>query len=381
MTHKNSNGLGSRPRKKIVKGHVYWVARYTDPITKKQKDLSAKTEAEARQKLLEALARITTGAYVSPHNLTVGEWMDEWLERKKNLEPGTRAKYESAIRLYIRPSLGMAHLQDVRRIHCQDFVNSLTDKSPKYVHNIAGVLSDALQDAVRLELIARNPAQDLELPRLVKKDPLALSSEEQAALESAVRESPYCNVYLVALHTGARISEVLGLQWRNIDLKTGEMHITGQLERKQGDIKRALKDTTKNHKSRVNILPAYVVEFFRDERRRQNAYRLHAGDAWQNDDGLVFTREDGSPLPHRTVEHAFDRIKQRLGHPEWSLHTLRKTYITNQVHAGEDIKTVAAAVGHSASDITLAVYTAERREDMRAAADRRQQLREKSAPN
>ena len=381
MTHKNSNGLGSKPRKKIVNGHVYWVARYTDPITKKQKDLSAKTEAEARQKLLEALARITTGAYVAPHKLTVGEWLGEWLERKKNLEPGTHAKYESAIRLYIRPSLGRAHLQDVRRIHCQDFVNGLTGKSPKYVHNIAGVLSDALQDAVRLELISRNPAQDLELPRLVKKDPLALSSEEQAALESAVRESPYCNVYLVALHTGARISEVLGLQWRNIDLKTGEMHITGQLERKQGDIERALKDTTKNHKSRVNILPAYVVEFFRDERRRQNALRLRAGDAWQNDEGLVFTREDGTPLPHRTVEHAFDRIKQRLGHPEWSLHTLRKTYITNQVHAGEDIKTVAAAVGHSASDITLTVYTAERREDMRAAADRRQQLREKSSPN
>ena len=381
MTHKNSNGLGSKPRKKIVNGHVYWVARYTDPITKKQKDLSAKTEAEARQKLLEALARITTGAYVAPHKLTVGEWLGEWLERKKNLEPGTHAKYESAIRLYIRPSLGRAHLQDVRRIHCQDFVNGLTGKSPKYVHNIAGVLSDALQDAVRLELISRNPAQDLELPRLVKKDPLALSSEEQAALESAVRESPYCNVYLVALHTGARISEVLGLQWRNIDLKTGEMHITGQLERKQGDIERALKDTTKNHKSRGNILPAYVVEFFRDERRRQNALRLRAGDAWQNDEGLVFTREDGTPLPHRTVEHAFDRIKQRLGHPEWSLHTLRKTYITNQVHAGEDIKTVAAAVGHSASDITLTVYTAERREDMRAAADRRQQLREKSSPN
>lgn len=380
MAKKNRNGLGG-VSKKVVKGNVYWVARYTDPITKKQRDLSAKTEAEAKQKLLEALSRITTGVYVTPRKLTLGEWLDEWMERKKNLEPGTRAKYESAIRLYIKPRLGKARLQDVRRIHCQDFVDSLSGKSPKYVRNIAGVLSDAMQEAARLELIARNPAQDLDLPRLVKREPLAMSTELQAAFESAVRESPYCNVYLVALHTGARISEVLGLQWRNIDLKTGEMHITGQLERKQGDIERALKDTTKNHKSRVTIAPPYVLEFLKDERRRQNAHRLHAGEAWQNADGLVFTREDGSPLPHRTVEHAFDRIKQRLGHPELTLHTLRKTYITNQVHAGEDIKTVAAAVGHSASDITLAVYTAERQEDMRAAADRRQLMHEKNASN
>lgn len=379
MSHKNSNGLGSKPRKKIVKGNVYWVARYTDPITKKQRDLCAKTEAEAKRKLLEALSSITTGAYVEPRKLTVEEWLDEWLERKKNLEPGTRAKYESAIRLYIKPHLGKAQLQDVRRIHCQDFVGRLSDKSPKYVHNIAGVLSDAMQEAVRLELIVRNPAQDLNLPRLVRKDPVAMSTEEQAAFESVARESPYCNVFMLGLHNGSRISEILGFQWRNIDLNTGELHITGQLERKQGETERALKNTTKNHKSRVNFLPPYVVEFFRDERRRQNGHRLRAGEAWQNADGLVFTREDGSPLPHRTVEHAFDRIKKRLGHPEWSLHTLRKTYITNQVHAGEDIKTVAAAVGHSASDITLTVYTAERREDMRAAADRRQQLREQTA--
>lgn len=178
--------------------------------------------------------------------------------------------------------------------------------------------------------------------------------------------------------TPARISEVLGLQWKNINLKSGEVKITGQLERKQGSTERMLKDTTKNHKNRETIVPPYVVEFLKDQRRRQNEHRLRAGEEWQNDAGLVFTREDGSPLPHRTVEHAFDRIKKRLGHPEITLHTLRKTFITNQVHAGEDIKTVAASVGHSASDITLTVYTAERKEDMQKSADRRQLLHDQN---
>ena len=193
--------------------------------------------------------------------------MDEWLAKKKNLEPGTRAKYESAIRLYIKPALGRAKLKDLRRIHCQGFIDGISDKSAKYVHNIAGVLSDALQDAARFELIAKNPAASLDLPRIIKKDPLAMSSEVQGAFESAVNLSPYRNVFLVALHTGARISEVLGLQWRNIDMQTGEIWITGQLERKQGETERALKNTTKNHKGRVTIAPPYVLEYLKDEKK------------------------------------------------------------------------------------------------------------------
>lgn len=378
MTRKNSNGLGSI-RKKVVNGKTYFEARYTDPITKQQKTLGAKTEAEAAQRLLDTLARITTGGYVPPQKLTVAAWFDEWLEKKRNLEPGTRAKYESAIRLYISPRLGKARLQELRHLHCQDFVNGLGGLSAKYVHNIVGVLSAGLEDAVRLELIPKNPASNLDMPRIVKKEPVANSGDLQAAFEGAVRESPYRNVYLVALHTGARISEVLGLQWRNIDMDTGEIQIVGQLERKQGETERALKETTKSHRSRATIVPPYVLEYLKDERRRQNAHRLRAGADWQNSDGLVFTREDGFPLPHRTVEHAFDRIKQRLGHPELTLHTLRKAYITNQVHAGEDIKTVAASVGHSTSDITLTVYAAERREDMRASAQRRQLRHDQNA--
>ena len=380
MPRKNSNGFGTI-RKKIIKGKTYYEARYTDPVTGKQKSIGATSEDECSRKLRETIARITMGTYVAPQRTTVAGWMDEWLERKKNIEPGTRAKYESAIRLYIKPRLGRAKLQDLRRLHCQEFVNGLTGIAPKTIHNVVGVLSDALQDAVRMEYIPKNPASDLDLPRIIKKEPLAMSSELQREFENAVRESPYCNVYLVALHTGARISEILGLQWKNINLKSGELKITGQLERKQGDIERALKNTTKNHKCRGIIIPPFVIDYLKDQRRRQNEHRLHAGKEWLNEDGLVFTREDGSPIPHRTIEHAFDRIKNHLGHPEITLHVLRKTYITNQVHAGEDIKTVAASVGHSTSNITLTVYTAERREDMQKSADRRQLLHEQITKN
>ena len=160
-------------------------------------------------------AKITTGVYVEPRKTTLGQWVDEWLEKKRNIEPGTYTNYESICRLYIKPKLGKARLQELRRAQCQEFVNGL-DKSPKYIHNIVGVLSATLQDAVRMEIIARNPAADLDLPRIIRKAPGAMESDLQLAFEKEVNASPYRNIFLLALHTGARISEVLGFQWKTL---------------------------------------------------------------------------------------------------------------------------------------------------------------------
>lgn len=372
MTRKNSNGFGSI-RKKIVKGNVYYEARYTDPVTGKQKSLGATSEGECSRKLREVLASITTGTYVEPQKLTVAAWVDDWLKRKKGIEPGTYTNYESICRLYIKPRLGRARLQELRRRHCQEFVDGL-DKSPKYIHNIVGVLSDALQDAVKMEIIPKNPAADLDMPRIIRKAPIAMESDLQAAFEKEVNASPYRNIFLLALHTGARISEVLGFQWKNINLKTGEIIIAGQLERKRTkDSVREVKDRTKTKQARNIFVPDYVIAYLKDEKRRQNERKIKMGEKWLNDAGLVFTREDGSPMPHRTIENAFVRIRERLGHPEITLHTLRKTFITNEERAGTDVKTIAAMAGHSTAGITLDVYTASTNEMKRQAAERKQE--------
>lgn len=372
MTKKNRNNLGS-VRKKIVKGKTYYEARYTCPVSHKQKSVSATTEAECTRKLREVLAKITTGAYVEPRKTTLGQWVDEWLEKKRNIEPGTYTNYESICRLYIKPKLGKARLQELRRAQCQEFVNGLT-KSPKYIHNIVGVLSATLQEAVRMEIIPKNPAADLDMPRIIRKAPVAMESDLQLAFEKEVNASPYRNIFLLALHTGARISEVLGFQWKNVNLKSGEIVITGQLERKRTkDSVREVKDKTKTKQARNVYVPPFVVAYLKDEKRRQNENRFRAGEEWHNDDGLVFTREDGSPMPHRTVENAFVRIRNRLGHPEITLHTLRKTYITNEEAAGTDVKTIASMAGHSTAGITLDVYTASTNEMKRKAAERKQE--------
>lgn len=376
MARKNSNGFGTI-RKKIVKGRTYYEARYTDPITHEQRSISATSEGECSKKLLDVLAKINIGTYTTPKPITVSQWIDKWLEIKKKRESGTYTSYESISRLYIKPKLGKAKIQDLRRVHCQEFIDGI-DKSPKYVHNIAGVLSNIMTEAVKSELISKNPAFDLDLPRIEKKEPIALDTEAQEAFTAAVNASQYRNVYLIALHTGARISEVIGLKWSNINMKTGEIKVRGQLERKRrkGDI-REYKDNTKGKEKREVFVPDYVLAYLKDEKKRQVQNKLLAGNDWSNDDDLVFTRPDGSPVPHRTVENHFRKIKQSIGHPEITLHTLRKTFVTNEEYAGTDIKTIGSMVGHKSSDLTLDVYTAATKEMKREAAARKQAEYEK----
>ncbi len=384
MARKAPNGFGSI-RKVTKNGKTYYEGRYTDPILHKQKSVSAKTEAECRGKLQEIFAKIHTGAYVIPKKLTVGEWMAQWLNSRENLEPSTKELYERNIRLYIVPILGGIRLQDLRHAHCQDFVHSLAHDpkrekplSPKSIKGIVGILSKALNTAVQGELIANNPASRLELPRVTKAAPKVLESSEQMEFLTAIHKSPYERVFLFALYTGARISEVLGLQWKNVNMKTGEVCIDKQLNRKKGDtLARELKET-KTHKARTIVVPRYVLDILKAQDIQQKQWRLKAGSLWNNPDGLVFTREDGSAMPHNTIANSFKRIVKKMGRDDLSFHSLRHTFITDEIRSGTDIKTVSETAGHSTIAITMDVYAAATNEMKAAAAERRQAEYEKN---
>lgn len=382
MTRKAPNGFGSI-RKVEKKGHTYFEARYTDPLTHKQKSVSGKTEKAVREKLQAILAQITTGQYVSPQKQTVGAWLDEWLASRENIEPSTRDLYDRNIRLYLKPALGNIRLQDLRYQHCQELVRQLLHDpkrekplSAKSVRNAVGVLSKALNIAVQAQLIASNPSSNLDLPRVEKPAPKVMESAEQAEFIAAIRKTSFERVFLFGLHTGARISEILGLQWKNVNMRSGEITIDQQLNRKKGDtLTRELKGT-KTHRGRTIVVPRFVLDLLKAQKVQQNEWRLKAGQHWQNEDGLVFTREDGSPIPHNSVSNSFKRIVTRMGRPDLSFHSLRHTFATDELASGVDVKTVSETLGHATATMTLDVYATATNEMKQAAAQRRQEAYE-----
>lgn len=377
---KTPNGFGSI-RKKQVNGKTYYEGRYTDPILHKQKSVSAPTQKECREKMLEILSKINTGLYVTPQKIKIKDWATQWLDGKTNIKEGTRLVYQADLDNHILPALGEVYIKDLRPMHCQDFANSLGKKknpktkkpiSAKTIHNVIGTLHSMLDAAQRLEIIAVNPSNNLELPVVQKKPIKIIIDDAQEDLVNQIENNPYKNIILVGLHTGARISEVLGLTWSSIDFDSCTVTIDKQLQRKRGtDMKRELVPTkTGNH--RTIVVPQFIIDVFKDERYRQIKARLKAGKEWDNSLDLVFTREDGSPMPHTTIANSFKKAVTQIGYGDHSFHALRHTYATEEIASGTDPKTVSDNLGHTTTQITMNVYAAAVTAPKVAAANRRQ---------
>ena len=208
MARKSAAGSGTIRKKTVTrrgKQYSYWEARYTvgrDPGTGKQvqRSITGKTQKEVAQKLKAATAAIDTGTYITPAKMTVGAWLDVWAaEYLGSVKPATATKYRSLIKKHIKPALGAVSLPELRPHIIQQFVNSLGSLSPASVRLAYKVLHQALEKAVKLEYISRNPAADCELPRAERTEIHPLSDEQAAALLQALKGSRLERLVSVAL--------------------------------------------------------------------------------------------------------------------------------------------------------------------------------------
>ena len=221
-------------RKKTVhrKGEMYhyWEARITvghDPGTGRQiqRSFSGKTQKEVREKMQAAAVELNEGTYRQPSKMTVGDWMDIWAETYLgNVKPRTVEVYKSDIRLYIKPTMGRIRLETLSTHTIQNFYNGLMKGvngkrglSAKTVKNIHGVLHHALKQAVSNGLLRANPADACTLPRVEKKELKPLDETEIPKFLTAIKGSPYEDIFIVTLFTGLREGEVLGLTWDCVD--------------------------------------------------------------------------------------------------------------------------------------------------------------------
>ena len=166
-------------------------------------------------------------------------------------------------------------------------------------------------------------------------------------------DEQYKNLFITALFTGMRQSELLGLSWAQMDFKASTIAVTQQLQEKNGAY---FISTPKSNKGRIVTPAPFVLEALADEQRRQTAARLRAGSAWENSLGLVFTDALGKNLVHRTVVKHFKKLAEQIGTPAARFHDLRHTYAVTALQAGDDIKTVQGNLGHAMASFTLDVY-------------------------
>lgn len=193
------------------------------------------SRAAAQQFLEDRLRERRTGDFVEPATLTLGDWLDRWLKdvMARQVTPKTLRGYQDVLRLYVRPRLGTRRLADLTTADVQALYTAMTDGglSPRTVRHVHAALRPALEKAVQWRLSARNPALNVDLPRGVRREMRAMTKEEARAFLLAAKEDPHYALFVVALTTGMRPGEYLALQWKDIDMKTGAVHVTRALER------------------------------------------------------------------------------------------------------------------------------------------------------
>lgn len=345
-----------------------WEARYTvgrDPGTGKQvqRSVYGATQQEVRKKLAQLTTALDNGTYKEPCKMTVGQWLDIWTaDYMGGVKPSTSFLYGEQIRLYIKPALGAVKLETLNTHTIQGFYNGLRTEreggralSPKSVKNIHGILHKALQQAVAVGYIRFNPADACTLPRVEKKEISPLDEEQIATFLKAIEGHRHELLYKVALFTGMREGEVLGLMWDCVDFEKGTITIKRQLRREQKKGGAYYITTPKNGKPRTITPAPWVMKLLRSQKARQAEQQLKMGPLWENS-GMVFTNEAGGYLSYRTVYDCFKRIVAQMGTPSTRFHDLRHTFAVASLRAGDDIKTVQGNLGHHTAAFTLDVY-------------------------
>ncbi len=361
-----------------------WEARYTvgrDPGTGKQiqKSVYGKTQKEVRQKLSKATSEIDEGTYFEPSKMTLGQWLDIWLDSyvAHSVKPYTLDSYRTQAEKHIKPAIGKVRLAALTAPLVQGFYNDLLEVdglSPKSIKNIHGVLHKALSQAVKIGNIRYNPADACDLPKAQRKEIIPLEREEISKFLEAIRGERYEYLYRVTLFTGLRQGEVLGLTWDCVDFQTDTLYINKQLQKTKKVGGTYLLVPTKNGKSRTITAAPSVMAVLRKQKARQAQMRLAAGPAWENRDDLVFTNELGGHLAHFTVYKDFKAIMREIGLEQARFHDLRHSYAVASLESGDDIKTVQGNLGHATASFTLDVYGHVSQKMRRQSADRMEQF-------
>lgn len=368
-----------------------WEARFVvghDPGTGKpvRKSVYAKTQKEVRQKLAQAVAAVDDKSYREPCKMTLGEWLDIWVDTYlKDVKPRTLKIYQDDIRLHIKPYLAAIKLNELDTHTVQRFFNTLLksgkrvpkrDKegkivkkdgktiyegaplSSKTVKNVHGVLHGALRQAVVNRYIPINPADGdfCKLPKIQKQEIKPLDEVQIADFLKAIHGDQFEELFLVTLFTGLRQGEVLGLTWDCVDFDNGTLLVNKQMQlhQEQG-IKAYQLVPTKNSKSRTITAAPSVMSLLKRRRAIQAQQHLEAGPLWQGSD-LVFTDELGRHLTKSSVYRSFKKIVAAIGRPDARFHDLRHSYAVAAIRSGDDIKTVQGNLGHATAAFTLDVY-------------------------
>lgn len=323
------------------------------------------TKKDAERELARLITEIETGAYVEPTKYTVAELLERWLVdyAKPNVAGKTYERYAEIVRNTLTPALGHHPLTRLQPLHIQSFYSDMLQNgrkgsrgglSAQTVRHYHRVLHKALRDAVRWRLLARNPADAVEAPRVVRKEMKVLDASQVGHLLESANGSRFYIPVLLAIATGLRRGEILALSWEDVDLDAGILTVRRSLEHTRSGIR--FKQPKTSRSRRVVALPEMAIEPLRRHKEEQALQKLMLGPSYQ-DTGLVCTEADGRMIVPDHVTRVFPAMLKQAGLPHVRFHDLRHTHATLMLQLGIHPKIVSDRLGHSTINLTMDTYS------------------------
>ena len=296
------------------------------------------------------------------------DFAEEWFEEyaKLNLRSTT---YERMLQLRKRVYNAIGHLRmdKITARQLQSFINSLAkdganEKTGKPLaqktirHNLS-FISDVFNYAVKMDLLSDNPCRKVTIPKGEVKEKQIYSQEEMAQLLTAIHGESlkYKAFFFLIAYSGFRRSEMLGLEWKDIDFENNIITIkrTSNYTAERG----IYTDTTKTKRSqRVLKISPYIMEILKEYKLEQDEEALRLGDKWVETDRL-FVKWNGEPMNNQTPYGWLKEFCEKNGLPFYGIHSFRHFAASSLISAGLDVTTVSGALGHCNSGTTLNVYS------------------------
>jgi integrase len=358
MAKRRGNGEGSITRHKKSGLYMarYWVETPKGP---KRKTLYGKTRQEVADELTKILAARADGIACEDQNVTVREYLDSWLKGsvRGSVKQSTFDRYESAVRLHIKPALGRLKLTKLTPAHVQGFYQDRLDAglAPASVNKLHTILHKALSQAAKWNMVPRNVTELVTAPRPAPEEMKTLSAEETRRFLEAARGEKLEAMYIVAVTTGMRQGELLALKWQDVDLENATISVRRTLTRNGGRLLLG-EPKTKNSRRTIHLTEA-AVRVLSEHLSRQVTQIERLGDLYR-DEGLVFASEVGTLInPSNLRKRSFAPLLKWAGLSPIRFHDLRHTCATLLFSKGIHPKYVQELLGHSSIAITLDTYS------------------------
>jgi len=349
---KRGNGEGSISHR----SNGRWRAQvYQDTGRRISRDF--KTKPEAQSWLRQMQGELEQGFDYQGSKTLLKDYLHDWLDTARiALRPKTADSYKRTMQKHIVPQLGEIPMKDLKPIHVEKFYVRLVEagvgvRTIRLVHTI---LHRALERAVFQMLLIRNPSAHATLPQYRHGEMKVLDEIQVNQFLVTAIDSPYVALYHLAVKTGMRQGEILGLKWSDLQWGSGRLYVQRQLQDVRGMGSFFQEPKTRSGRRTIQ-LGARTLQALMEHHEFQQTQKVFASQRWQ-DNELIFPSKLGTPLSPSNLRLDFNRVLERAGVPKIRFHDLRHTAASLMLNNGIPVIVVSRILGHSKPSITLDIY-------------------------